>query len=53
MNPVIASCRTRTQAWGITINHQLSQSQSISFTWWRNHYVTQEENAQSSLPVTR
>jgi hypothetical protein len=46
MNPVIPSVPNKNQAWGVTINHQLSQSQNIAFTWWRNHYyVTQEENA--------
>jgi hypothetical protein len=46
MNPVIKSLPNRNQAWGITLNHQLSQSQNIAFTWWRNHYtVTQEEDA--------
>src|SRR6202020_600493 len=46
MNPVISSVPNRNQAWGITINHQLSQTQNIAFTWWRNHYyVTQEEDA--------
>jgi len=46
MNPVIPSVPNQNQAWGVTINHQLSQSQNVSFTWWRNHYyVTQEENA--------
>lgn len=46
MNPVIKSVPTQNQAWGVTINHQLSKSQNVAFTWWRNHYyVTQEENA--------
>jgi Carboxypeptidase regulatory-like domain len=46
MNPVIASVPNKNQAWGVTLNHQLTQSQSIAFTWWRNHYyVTQEEDA--------
>jgi len=45
-NPAFASVPEQNQAWGLTVNHQLSQSQNISFTWWRNHYyVTQEENA--------
>ena len=46
INPAIASLPNQNQAWGITLNHQISQSQNIAFTWWRNHYyVTQEENA--------
>jgi hypothetical protein len=46
MNPVIKSVPNQNQAWGITLNHQLSQTQNIAFTWWRNHYfVTQEEDA--------
>ena len=46
MNPVIQSVPNQNQAWGVTVNHQISQSQNIAFTWWRNHYyVTQEEDA--------
>jgi hypothetical protein len=46
MNPVIASVPNQNQVFGVTINHQLSQSQNVAFTWWRNHYyVTQEEDA--------
>ncbi|HEX8711981.1 MAG TPA: TonB-dependent receptor [Terracidiphilus sp.] len=46
MNPVIASVPFQTRAWGVTINHQLSQSQSLAFTWWHNHYyVIQEESS--------
>jgi hypothetical protein len=46
MNPVIKSLPNQNQAWGITLNHQISQSQNVAFTWWRNHYyVTQEEDA--------
>jgi hypothetical protein len=45
-NPAFASIPTKNQAWGITLNHQISQSQNVAFTWWRNHYTqTQEENA--------
>jgi hypothetical protein len=45
-NPAFTSIPTKNQAWGITLNHQISQSQNIAFTWWRNHYTqTQEENA--------
>jgi hypothetical protein len=56
MNPVIGSLPYRTQAWGITLNHQISQSQNIAFSWWRNYYsVVQEENAPivpASNPLT-
>jgi hypothetical protein len=56
MNPVISSVPNQNQAWGITLNHQISQSQNIAFTWWRNHYyVTQEEDAPivpASSPLT-
>jgi hypothetical protein len=52
MNPVIKSVPYKTQAWGITLNHELTQNQNIAFTWWRNHYsVIQEENA-PIVPVT-
>lgn len=52
MNPVIPSVPYQTQAYGVTINHQISQSQNIAFTWWKNHYyVIQEENA-PIVPVT-
>jgi hypothetical protein len=55
-NPAIASVPNQNQAWGITLNHQISQSQNVAFTWWRNHYyVTQEENAPivtASNPLT-
>ena len=50
--PVITSVPNQNKAWGVTVNHQISQSQSIAFTWWRNHYfVTQEEDA-PIVPVT-
>lgn len=56
MNPVIPSVPNQNQAWGVTINHQLSKTQTLAFTWWRNHYyVTQEENAPivpASNPLT-
>jgi hypothetical protein len=46
MNPVITSVPIENEAWGVTINHQLSQSQNVAFTWWRNHACqTQEEDA--------
>ena len=46
MNPVIGSVPYQTRAWGLTLNHQLSETQQLAFTWWRNHYyVVQEEDA--------
>ena len=56
MNPVIGSVPYQTHAWGITLNHQLTQNQNLAFTWWRNHYyVVQEEDAPivpASNPLT-
>ncbi len=41
----VKSVPYQTQAFGVTINHQLSPSQNLAFTWWRNHYyVIQEES---------
>ncbi|HXP08469.1 MAG TPA: TonB-dependent receptor, partial [Acidobacteriaceae bacterium] len=50
--PAITSVPNLNNALGVTVNHQISQSQNIAFTWWRNHYfVTQEEDA-PIVPVT-
>ncbi|HEV2326427.1 MAG TPA: TonB-dependent receptor [Terracidiphilus sp.] len=44
--PAVSSVPFQTRAWGVTINHQLSQNQSLAFTWWHNHYyVVQEESS--------
>ncbi|HEX4756552.1 MAG TPA: TonB-dependent receptor [Terracidiphilus sp.] len=52
MNPVISSVPFQTRAWGVTVDHQLSPTQSLAFTWWRNHYyVVQEENGSGAAPV--
>lgn len=41
----VPSVPYKTQAWGLTLNHQISPTQNIAFTWWRNHYsVIQEES---------
>jgi hypothetical protein len=41
----VKSVPYQTQAYGVTVNHQLSPSQNLSFTWWKNHYyVIQEES---------
>jgi Carboxypeptidase regulatory-like domain len=41
----VKSVPYQTQAAGVTITHQLSQSQNLNFTWWRNHYYTVEEES--------
>jgi hypothetical protein len=41
----VTSVPFKTQAWGLTLNHQISPTQNVAFTWWRNHYtVIQEES---------
>jgi len=54
MAPVIQSVPYKTQAWGLTLNHAITPSQNIAFTWWRNHYsVVQEENGATAIvPVS-
>lgn len=50
MAPVIQSVPYKTQAWGVTLNHALTPSQNLAFTWWRNHYsVVQEENGATAI----
>lgn len=52
MNPVVTSVPFQTRAWGLTLNHHLSETQELSFTWWRNHYYTvQEETAPIVAPT--
>jgi hypothetical protein len=52
MNPVVTSVPFQTRAWGLTLNHHLTDSQELSFTWWRNHYYTvQEETAPIVAPI--
>lgn len=49
--PAINSISIQNRAWGVTLNHQLSPTQNIAFTWWRNHYYTpqiEEETSGSS-----
>ena len=41
----VKSVPFQTQAYGVTINHQISPSQNIAFTWWRNHYYTVQEES--------
>ncbi|HWE85580.1 MAG TPA: carboxypeptidase-like regulatory domain-containing protein [Terracidiphilus sp.] len=54
--PAITSVPFKTQAWGVTVNHQLTDTQNLAFTWWRNHYsVVQESTApivSNSNPLT-
>lgn len=52
MNPVITSVPYKTQAWGLTVNHQLTPNQSLAFTWWRNHYTVVQEEDAPIVPVT-
>ena len=40
MTPAIQSEPLITHAWGVTLNHALTPSQNISFTWWRNFFST-------------
>jgi hypothetical protein len=51
-NPVIQSIPINNKAWGVTVNHQLSPSQNIAFTWWRNHYVVTQEEDAPIVPVS-
>lgn len=48
--PAIQSVPFKTQAWGITLNHALSQSQNLAFTWWRNHYSVVQESTPPIVP---
>lgn len=52
--PAINSISIQNRAWGVTLNHQISQSQNIAFTWWRNHYYTpqlEETNLVAIVPA--
>ncbi|HEX4037506.1 MAG TPA: carboxypeptidase regulatory-like domain-containing protein [Acidobacteriaceae bacterium] len=52
MNPVITSVPYKTQAWGLTLTHQLTPTQSLAFTWWRNHYTVVQEEDAPIVPVS-
>jgi len=52
MNPVIPSVEIQNRAWGITVNHQLSPSQTLAFTWWRNYYVIPQEEDAPIVPAS-
>ena len=46
MNPVVPGSPTWTKAWGATVNHQISPTQNLAFSWWRNKfYVVQQPHA--------
>jgi hypothetical protein len=49
--PAINSIDIQNQAWGVTLNHQISPSQNIAFTWWRNHYYTPQIEESSSASI--
>jgi Carboxypeptidase regulatory-like domain len=49
--PAIPSITLQNRAWGLTLNHQLTQNQSISFTWWRNHYYEPQIETVSPEPA--
>lgn len=49
--PAIPSITQQNRAWGLTLNHQLSQNQNISFTWWRNHFYQPQIEESSSAAI--
>lgn len=50
--PAIQSVPFKTQAWGLTLNHQLSETQQLSFSWWRNHYSVVQESTAPIVPAS-
>lgn len=50
MNPAITSVPFKTQAWGLTVNHALTDKQNLAFTWWRNHYSVVQESTAPIVP---
>ncbi|UWZ85387.1 carboxypeptidase regulatory-like domain-containing protein [Occallatibacter riparius] len=48
--PAIQSVPFKTQAWGLTVNHALSSTQNLGFTWWRNHYSVVQESTPPIVP---
>lgn len=50
--PAIQSVPFKTQAWGLTLNHQLTDTQQLSFTWWRNHYSVVQESTPPIVPAS-
>jgi hypothetical protein len=49
--PAIKSINIQNRAWGVTLNHQISQSQNVAFTWWRNNYYTPQLEESSSAAI--
>ena len=53
--PAVNSISIQNRAWGLTLNHQISPSQNIGITWWRNHYYTpqlEETGAAAIVPAS-
>ena len=50
-SPAIPSITIQNKAWGVTIDHQLSQNQSISFTWWRSRYFQPQIEESSTAAI--
>ena len=49
--PAIPSVTIQNRAWGVTIDHQISQNQNISFTWWRSRYFQPQIEESSSAAI--
>jgi len=49
--PAIPSITIQNRAWGLTLNHQITQNQNISFTWWHNHYYQPQLEETSSVAI--
>jgi Carboxypeptidase regulatory-like domain len=49
--PAVNSIDIQNRAWGVTLNHQISPSQNVAFTWWRNHYYTPQLEETSSVAI--
>jgi hypothetical protein len=49
--PAIPSLTIQNRAWGVTIDHQLSQNQTISFTWWRSRYFQPQIEESSTAAI--
>jgi len=49
--PAIPSLTLQNKAWGVTIDHQLSQNQNISFTWWRSGYLQPKSGRRITPPL--
>lgn len=48
--PAISSVPFQTDAYGLTVNHHLSDSQNLAFSWWRNHYYVVQESTAPIVP---